>query len=220
VMFGAIELDKFLEIVPPDRGKKDDMVILKHCVADSRKYVTEESKGRVKKIHVWQKHFAKDLDTKFYSRFLKNLKGIRFEFMAAPDELVDYFRNEKRMVFHTFDSMPVTDFLSRGHLYLYRTSNQWRDNYPRVVAEALAAGIPVLTEPRDGTWERVRHGDTGFHCTHYDEYQLAIKTLLRKEKLRKAMGMKAKEWARDRLDPRRYVDVVEEVVYDTPSAEC
>jgi len=83
IMFGAIELDKFLEVVPPDREKKEDMVILKHCVADTRKYLTESSVGRGEKIHVWQHHFTKELDTKFYARLLKNLKNIRFEFMAC-----------------------------------------------------------------------------------------------------------------------------------------
>jgi ADP-heptose:LPS heptosyltransferase len=211
VMFGAIELDRFLEVCPPDREEKEELVVLKHCVPDYRKYVTTESAGKGEKIHVWQKHFNKEKDVDFYKRLLKDLKNIRFEFMEAHEEIVKKFKDEKRMVFHKFDSLPVTEFLSRGHAYLYRTSNLWRDNYPRTVAEALAAGLPVLTEPRDGTWERVRHGDTGFHCVHYDEYKLALKTFLRKEKYRKAMALAAKDWARERLDPRKWVDVIEEV---------
>ena len=116
------------------------------------------------------------------------------------------------MVFHRWDSMPVTEFLRRGHVYLYRTSNMWRDQYPRVVAEALAAGLPVLTEPRDGTKDRVEHGDTGFHCVHFDEYLLALRTLKRKEDTRKAMGMNAKEWAKKNLDPKKWVSILEETL--------
>lgn len=212
IMFGAIDLDRFLEVCPPQRSKKHPLIILKHCVPDYRKYVTSESVGKGEKIHLWQKHFDKEKDTKFYRRLLKSHKNIRFEFMEAHKELKDYFKDESRMKFHKFDSIPVTDFLSKGHVYLYRTSNLWRDNYPRTVAEALAAGLPVLTEPRDGTWERVKHGDTGFHCVHFDEYSLAIKTFLRKEKMRYAMAQKCKDWARNNLDPRKWVDVIEDIL--------
>lgn len=211
-LFGAIDLDRFLEVCPAD-WQNGSLVVLKHCVADGRKYVTKESVGKGKKLHVWQKHFDKELDTKFYSRLLKDTKRTRFEFMEAHHELVDFFKGESRMVFHKWDSMPVDEFLSRGQVYLYRTSNEWRDNYPRVVAEALAAGLPVITEPRDGTKDRVVYGDTGFYFADYDGALYALKTLQRKEKLWRAMSQSAKDWARKNLDPRRWVGLIEEVVH-------
>ncbi len=211
VLFGAIDLNKFLDIEPSKRSKDDELVVLKHCKPDKRKFVTTESTGG-DKIHVWQKCLDKDLDTKFYERLLKNVKSARFEFMAAPSELVNHFRGNKRMQFYEWNAMPITDFLSRGHVYLYRTSNRWRDQYPRVVAEALAAGLPVLTEPRDGTADRVVHGDTGFQCIDYDGFQYALKLMERKETYRLAMGMNAKQWAKDNLDPTRWVSILEELL--------
>jgi len=212
VLFGAIELAKYLEVCPKKREKNDPFVILKHCVADGRKYVTEESVKRGDKIHLWQKKFDKELDTKFYSRLLKDTKNTRFEFMEAHKELRDHFKGSSRMVFHKWNSMDVGEFLSRGHIYLYRTSNQWRDQYPRVVAEALAVGLPVLTEPRDGTKDRVDHAKTGFYCVHYDEFLLNVKTLQRKTDLCFEMGDAAKKWAKTNLDPEKWVEVIEEVV--------
>ena len=143
---------------------------------------------------------------------LKDTKNTRFEFMEAHSELVNAFQNEPRMVFHKWNSMDVSDFLSRGHIYLYRTSNAWRDQYPRVVAEALAAGLPVLSEPRDGTKDRIVHGNTGFCCTHYDEFLLAVRTLRRKRDFCYKMGSAAKEWARKNLDPRTWIEVIEELL--------
>jgi glycosyltransferase involved in cell wall biosynthesis len=213
VLYGAIDLDRFLEVCPSERKKSDVLVVLKHCVGDYRKHVTEASAKQGEKIHIWQKNVLKEPDTKFYSRLLKDTKNTRFEFMEAHKELIEYFKNEPRMIFHKWDSIPVTEFLKRGHVYLYRTSNMWRDQYPRVVAEALAVGLPVLTEPRDGTKDRVVHGDTGFYAVHYDEFLLHLKTLQRKEKYRYRMGMFAKDWARQNLDPRRWIDVLEEVLY-------
>jgi hypothetical protein len=210
-LFGAINLDQFLEVNPVERGK-DELVILKHCKPDWRKYITSESENTGEKIHTWQKHIFKERDTRFYERLLNDIQGIRFEFMEAHSELVDYFRNDPRMVFHKWDSMDVREFLRRGHVYLYRTSNKWRDQYPRVVGEALATGLPILTEPRDGTRDRVDHGNTGLHCIDYDGFRYSLKLLKRKEKMRKAMAMNAKEWARANLDPRKWVEVINDVL--------
>lgn len=205
VMYGAIDLDKFYEVCPSQRKDKEPMIVLKHCLDDNRKYVTEQSKNGGSKCHIWQHHFPKELDTKFYSRLLKDIKNVNFEFMKAPKELSEHFKNEKRMKFWDWNEIPVTEFLARGHVYLYRTSNHWRDNYPRVMAEALAAGLPVIGEPRDGPRDRIKHGDNGYLATHYDEYELHLRTLYRKEKFRHAMGMHAKDWARANLHPRRWV---------------
>lgn len=207
-LFGAIDLERFLEVCPPERKKEERLVVLKHCVPDYRKYVTEESKGKGEKIHVWQKGLDKEKDIKFYKRLLKDVGNIQFEFMEAHEELRKNFKGEERMVFHEFDSISVEEFLGRGHIYLYRTSNMWRDNYPRVVAEALAAGLPVLSEPRDGTADRIVHGDTGFYCVDYDGYKYALRMLMRKEKYRHQMGMYAKDWARENLDPRKWGDII------------
>ena len=209
VLFGAINLDRFLEVCTEPRKKDGPIVVLKHCVPDFRKYVTSESEKRGEKIHLWQKHLGKDRDVKLYGRLLKEIPKARFEFMQAHEELVKHFRDEKRMVFHGWDSMPVTEFLSRGHVYLYRTSNLWRDQYPRVVGEALAAGLPVIAEPRDGTRDRVVHGDTGFYAVDYDGIKYALKLLERKEAFRYEMGRNAKDWARMNLDPRRWADLIE-----------
>jgi hypothetical protein len=214
VLFGAIELDRFLEVCPPERKKDEPLVILRHSLDDYRKYVTTESHGKGEKIHIWQKHFDKDKDTKFYSRFLKDIKNIRFEFMKAHKELREFFKGDDRMVFHEWNAMPVTEFLARGHVWLYRTSNLWRDNYPRVHAEAMAAGLPTIVEPRDGTYERMcgGYGDRGFICVHYDGFKLALRTLQRKEGFRKDMGLEAKEWSRKNLDPRRWVRLIEDII--------
>jgi len=212
-LYGAIELNKFLEICPVERKeKKDKLIILKHCTPDFRKYVTKDSEGKGDKIHIWQKKLAKDNDIKFYSRLLKDIDNIEFRFMEAHKELVDHFQNDRRMVFYKWDEIPVTEFLRQGHVYLYRSSNLWRDQYPRVVAEALAAGLPILSEPRDGTLDRIQFGDSGYYCTDYDAYKYVIKLLQRKEDYCKSMGRFSKDWARDNLDPREWCNVIEELV--------
>jgi hypothetical protein len=210
-LYGAIDLNRFLEVCTSPHEKGEPLVVLKHCTADYRKYTTRDSEGKGEKIHIWQQKIHKENDIKFYTRLLKDVPDVRFEFMEAHKELVTEFKGEKRMKFRKWDSITVEEFLSRGHVYLYRTSNLWRDQYPRTVAEALAAGLPVLTEPRDGTKDRVMYGDTGFYCVDYDGFRYALKLLQRKEDYRQRMGRNAKDWARANLDPRRWVEIVEEV---------
>lgn len=210
VIPGAIDLSAMLEVCPPERT--GDLVILKHGKPDKRKYVVEETKNKGDKVHIWQQNFAKDLDTKFYSRLLKDTKGTRFEFMSAPDELRDHFKGESRMVFHEWNSMSVPEFLGRGHLYMDHLSNDWRHQYPRTIGEALAAGLPVLCEPRDGALDRVQYGDTGFYCVDYDEYKESIRKLQRKEGARQKMGRYAKDWARQNLRPENWVEVITEIL--------
>jgi glycosyltransferase involved in cell wall biosynthesis len=90
----------------------------------------------------------------------------------------------------------------------------WRDQYPRVVAEALAAGLPVLTEPRDGTKDRVIYGDTGFYCVDYDSFKLALSTFKRKEQARRSMGMFGKDDARINLNPQKWVSILSDILSD------
>lgn len=208
---GAINLDTYLEVCTKSREKNDDLVILKHCVADYRKYMTKDAEGKGEKIHIWQKHIYKECDVRFYTRMLKDnsVKNTKFMFMEAHKELMEAFPNHPRMVFYKWNQISVSDFLSKGHIYLYRTSNLWRDQYPRVVGEALAAGLPVLSEPRDGTYDRIIHGDTGFYCIDYDGFVYALKLLQRKENYRQKMGQFAKDWAKINLDPRSWVNIIE-----------
>jgi len=205
---GAIDLENYAGIPITDRQAEDSLVVLKHCVPDFRKYVTSRSVGEGRKIHVWQKEIVKEDDIQFYSRLLKDLPGSEFRFMEAHPELVEHFKGEPRMVFFKFDQIPVAEFLSGGHVYLYRTSNLWRDQFPRVVGEALASGLPVLTEPRDGTKDRVQHGDTGFHCVDYDGFLYSLKLLKRKEQYRRRMGEAARRWALKHLDPFKWSDIL------------
>jgi len=211
VLHGAIDLERMYGVVQKRREGAEPLVVLKHCKPDHRKYVTEESVNNGDKIHVWQKRFVKERDVDFYARLLRDLHfPVEFWFMEAHPELSKHFSSEPRMRFLKWDEMPVDKFLGSGHVYLYRTSNLWRDQYPRCMGEALAAGLPVIGEPRDGPYDRIRYGDTGFYACDYNQYAYSLKALHRKEDLRYDMGYQSKEWARVNLDPRRWIDVIEE----------
>jgi glycosyltransferase involved in cell wall biosynthesis len=211
VLYGAIELDKFLEVCPVERKQDEPLVVVRHSVSDYRKHVTEQSVNGGDKIHVWQKNLMKEKDTKFYARLVNDLKNVRFEFMEAHEELVKEFAGDKHFVFHKWNSMPVTEFLRRGHVFLYRCSNSWRNQFPRNLGEALASGLPAIVEPRDGDKDRVIYGNSGYYATDFDGFLYALKLMQRKDEYRKKMGMFAKDWARQNLDPNKWVSIIEEI---------
>ncbi len=151
---------------------------------------------------------------RFYGRLLnKTPKQVIFEFMEAHQELVQAYQDEPRMIFRKFNEMPVEQFLSRGHCYLMRSSNHWRDMYPRVHGEAICSGLASIIEPRDGTAERLFRevGNVGFFACHFDEFLLHLLTLERKRDLQYEMGRYAKEWGRRNLDPQVIIDKIEEL---------
>jgi ADP-heptose:LPS heptosyltransferase len=212
IQVGAIDMQKLLEVPIKRRQAGKGLVILKHGMPDYRKYTTEQSKDIGDKKWQWQRDFHHETDIKFYERMIKDVKGIRFEFMEAHKEVYEHFKDFQQFTFYKFNQIPVDEFLSHGHVYLHRTSAAWSDNYPRSIAEAQAVGLPVLCEPRDGGLDRVRHGHTGFHCVDYDGYVYAVKLLQRKENYRFNLAKICKKHAQYNYDPQQWVDTIERIL--------
>lgn len=212
---GAIDIEKFLAMPVAKREKDQPLVIVKHGVADNRKYVCKDTIDKGEKIHLWQKHCIRRLDIDFYN-WLVNGKlkkyNPRFEFMQAPEELRNHFKDHPQFKFYRWNEIPVPEFLARGHIYLDRCSDEWRHNYPRTCAEALSAGLPVIAEHRDGWKDRIIHGDTGFLSIHDNDFEDKLELLARKENYRYAMGMTARQYAKEMLDPKRWVELVKELI--------
>lgn len=209
---GAIDLNKCIEV--PLKHRDGDLVVLKHGCPDYRKYTVSESVNSGEKKQLYQKHVYLETDIEFYKRLMNDVNGIRFEFMEAHKELVEAYKDHPQFRFYSFNEIPVTEFLSHGHLYLHRTSRAWCDQYPRSIAEAQAAGLPVLCEPRDGPLNRVRHGVTGMHCIDYDGFLYAVKMLKRKEGFRFKMGEECKRHAKKMYDPENWVTLIERVCHE------
>jgi glycosyltransferase involved in cell wall biosynthesis len=53
------------------------------------------------------------------------------------------------------DMEKVTEFLSKGNLFWYLLPEGYTDQGPRVIVEAMAAGLPVIAENKDGAKDRV-----------------------------------------------------------------
>jgi glycosyltransferase involved in cell wall biosynthesis len=91
---------------------------------------------------------------------------------------------------------------------------------PMGVAEAMAAGVPVVTSNRCGMPYMVRDGETGFLVdpNNSDDIASRLRTLLENGALRKQLGDKGREIAFDRFHPdrvaRRTYDVYSRAIRD------
>jgi glycosyltransferase involved in cell wall biosynthesis len=89
---------------------------------------------------------------------------------------------------------------------------------PMGIAEAMAAGVPVIASNRCGMPYMVRHGDTGYLVNPEAPEDIAARLgeLLSDAELRRSMGQSAKECAQERFHPdtvaektaRLYSDIV------------
>jgi len=126
----------------------------------------------------------------------------KFSFMPAPSDLdpdipkIDKFR---------VNEISVIDFLTRGTCFWYPLPEGYTDQGPRVLVEAMAVGLPVIADNRDGPKERVTD-ETGWLCDTHDQYAEVIKNTNGKELAQK--GAAAKERAREHFDPEQWVSAI------------
>jgi ADP-heptose:LPS heptosyltransferase len=128
--------------------------------------------------------------------------NIKFDFMPAPSFLD---RGIPGVHAHPVNGIPVPDFLSTGNCFWYMLPEGYGDMGPRVIVEAMAAGLPVVADNRDGAKDRVTE-DTGWLCNSVEEYYAIIEGL--NHKVLKEKGEAAKERASKVFDPGNWIKAI------------
>jgi hypothetical protein len=145
------------------------------------------------------------------SRWMSMAPEAEFSFMATPPFLRDQVNNKSfpkaRFRFYDWNNIPVHQFLSFGSCFWYRLPQKMRDQGPRVIVEAMAAGIPVIADNRDGAKDRVATG-CGWLCNHNEDYILALEQILRDPEQLRIKGQKARQHARTEFDPKKWVQYI------------
>ena len=103
------------------------------------------------------------------------------------------------------DPAAVADFLGKGNVFWYLLPDGYTDQGPRVVVEAMAAGLPVIAENRDGPADRVTT-ETGWKLdSHADAVEL-INSLT--PEILAAKGKAARERAKTEFVAERWYEVI------------
>ena len=100
--------------------------------------------------------------------------------------------------------------LARASVFLLPSR---QENSPMAIAEAMAAGVPVVTSNRCGMPYMVRDGESGFLVdpNNPDDIARRLGQLLKNDELRRSMGAKGREIALDRFHPAKVAARTREV---------
>jgi len=97
---------------------------------------------------------------------LSGAEGANFLFMPGPSWL-EFTPNVSRMPY-IGDPQSVAEFLGKGNVFWYLLPDGYTDQGPRVIVEAMAAGLAVICENRDGPADRVTT-ETGWKLDSHAE---------------------------------------------------
>ena len=147
------------------------------------------------------KKYPKELNS-MIAKIRENDPKCKFSFMPAPSFLDTTIPGVNRL---GINEVPVPEFLKRGTLFWYPLPDGYTDQGPRVIVEAMAVGLPVIADNRDGAKDRVTK-DTGWLCDTHDQYIEVLKSVNGKDLSKK--GEAAKERARKEFDPEKWVGVI------------
>lgn len=91
--------------------------------------------------------------------------AVTFSMMGGYKSLndLDYVNNIREY------SLPVLDVLRRGNLFWYPLPDGYIDNGPRVIMEAMAAGLPILADNWGGAKDRI-NGACGWLCNSFEDH--------------------------------------------------
>ncbi len=122
---------------------------------------------------------------------------IDFQFMPAPPGFDEPSRSNCGCFPYDPDHARVASFLSMSNCFWYLLPDGYTDQGPRVIVEAMAAGLPVIAENRDGAADRVTD-ETGWLLDSHDEAVDLIRSLT--PEILVAKGAAARERALSEFD--------------------
>lgn len=112
---------------------------------------------------------------------------------------------------YKFD-VPVPEFLMRGTVFWYAPRGPYHEAGPRCIMEAMAAGLPVISQNRDGMADKVDKASGWLQNKWAD--MLRVIANLRKDRVKKK-GIAAKERAAEEFKLSKWVDMIEGEKYHT-----
>lgn len=118
--------------------------------------------------------------------------------MAWSEELSEKYRwhrFDQRWNLLASEAEPVVDFLHSLDLFVYPLGHQFTESWGRSTVEAMLTGaIPLVPEGHHFD-ELIVHGETGFICGDFLEYQERARRLARQSVARHEMSLACRDHA-------------------------
>ncbi|MFA5192395.1 MAG: glycosyltransferase [Verrucomicrobiia bacterium] len=106
-----------------------------------------------------------------------------------------------------WDEEAAPQFLSHGSVFWYRLPAALRDQGPRVIVEAMAAGIPCIADNRDGAKDRITP-ETGWLCNTAQDYISAVGEIVSNPEILRCKGQAARQRATEHFRPERWLEAL------------
>jgi glycosyltransferase involved in cell wall biosynthesis len=133
-------------------------------------------------------------------RALKSRNDVYISMLPGPSfvEESDRFKKYRR----TSISKEIANFLGIGNLFWYSLPEGYMDMGPRVILEAMAAGLPILADAWGGAIDRVT-SDCGWLCSSKIEHLAVIRNITADDLKRR--GEAARQRAKDEFIPEAWI---------------
>lgn len=188
VLAPCTDLSPFLNLLPRRQS-------LNHSCSPWVKIVRHSSQGDAK--------FDRDHEYALIKSALGCREFISIDMLPGPSWIDDLPGFKKHL--RTDNPYLIARFLNQGNLFWYSLPIGYVDAGPRVILEAMAAGLPVIADNWGGAIDRITP-ETGWLCSEKSQ-MLSIIEGVSVETLER-MGEAARQRAIDEFIPERWVEEV------------
>lgn len=129
---------------------------------------------------------------------LDSRSDLEIHMMPGPS----WIQPSDRFIKHSRNVPPIPKFLAIGNLFWYSLPQGYMDMGPRVILEAMAAGLPVIADPWGGAADRVTP-ETGWLATKEEQLEI-IRTVTIEEMWKK--GEAARKRAFEEFRAERWIE--------------
>ena len=138
-----------------------------------------------------EKHHPNDMA--LYQKLVQS--GCIIDVMGATAAMRTAAEGATNFTLRPIGDVDAPDFLRSLDCFFYRTSPEWAEPWGRVIIEAMASGVPVVTDRRSGASRVIDHGRNGLLFDTDEEAIAAILSLKADPVLRRSIGKAARETA-------------------------
>ncbi len=142
-----------------------------------------------------EKHHPEDMQ--LYERLAE--QGCEVDVLGATSEMQANAPRPGLIHMRPLGSCAAPAFLHDLDCFFYRTSPQWAEPWGRVIIEAMASGLPVVTDRTSGASSVIEHGRNGLLFDTTEEAFDLIMKLARDPALRRSLGQAGRVTAEDLL---------------------